>query len=180
MTFRHMHNDIRSEYLLLVVLENLDCYSREYRHIRAEVVRRGVKPGEGKKDVDRCLHGRSLVVVEVGKAVILVIGFCLGRPSDKHLGNLLARPCLGGSAAQEDAFGSADSKGAECGPTVHGKGTDSHLLVVPCVVGLAVQAMNIDVGHRVLGHLSLVAAVGCLIASDTIHIVNCRERVYLW
>lgn len=42
MTFRHMHNDIRSEYLLLVVLENLDCYSREYRHIRAEVVRRAV------------------------------------------------------------------------------------------------------------------------------------------
>ena len=37
-----MHNDICSEYLLLVVLENSDHYSREYRHIRAEVVRRAV------------------------------------------------------------------------------------------------------------------------------------------
>ena len=42
MTFRHMHNDIRSEYLLLVVLENSDRYSPEYRHIRATVVRRAV------------------------------------------------------------------------------------------------------------------------------------------
>lgn len=42
MTFRHMHNDIRSEYFLLVVLENSDRYSQEYRHIRAEVVRRAV------------------------------------------------------------------------------------------------------------------------------------------
>jgi hypothetical protein len=42
MTFRHMHNDVRSEYLLLVVLENSDRYSQEYRHIRADVVRRAV------------------------------------------------------------------------------------------------------------------------------------------
>lgn len=42
MTFRHMHHDVQSERLLLVVLENSDSYSREYRHIRATVVRRAV------------------------------------------------------------------------------------------------------------------------------------------
>lgn len=42
MTFRHMHNDIQSERLLLVVLESPDSYSRQYRHIRATVVRRAV------------------------------------------------------------------------------------------------------------------------------------------
>lgn len=42
MTFRHMHNDIRSEYLLLVALEERDRFSLDYRHIRATVVRRAV------------------------------------------------------------------------------------------------------------------------------------------
>ena len=45
MSFRHMHNDIRSEYLLLVVLEERDVYSLDYRHIRATVVRRAVPHG---------------------------------------------------------------------------------------------------------------------------------------
>lgn len=42
MAFVHMHNDVQSERLLLVVLENSDRYSSEYRHIRATVVRRAV------------------------------------------------------------------------------------------------------------------------------------------
>lgn len=42
MTFRHPYQDPRSERLLLVVLEDRQYPSSEYRHIRATVVRRAV------------------------------------------------------------------------------------------------------------------------------------------
>lgn len=42
MSFRHMHQDVQSERLLLVVLESSDFAHSEYRHIRATVVRRAV------------------------------------------------------------------------------------------------------------------------------------------
>ncbi len=42
MSFRHMHNDIQSERLLLVVLEEPTYGGSEYRHIRASVIRRAV------------------------------------------------------------------------------------------------------------------------------------------
>jgi hypothetical protein len=42
MTFRHMHQDVQSERLLLVVLEDKQYAGSEYRHIRATVIRRAV------------------------------------------------------------------------------------------------------------------------------------------
>ena len=42
MTFRHLSNEIASERLLLVVLEDKQYPNHEYRHIRATVVRRAV------------------------------------------------------------------------------------------------------------------------------------------
>lgn len=40
--FRAMYQDVQSERLLLVALETPESYAREYRHIRATVVRRAV------------------------------------------------------------------------------------------------------------------------------------------
>lgn len=42
MSFRHMHQDLQSERLLLVVLEDPQYGGSEYRHIRATVIRRAV------------------------------------------------------------------------------------------------------------------------------------------
>lgn len=42
MSFRHMHQDVQSERLLLVVLEEPSYGGSEYRHIRATVIRRAV------------------------------------------------------------------------------------------------------------------------------------------
>ena len=61
MSFRHMHQDVQSERLLLVVLESSDFHNPEYRHIRATVVRRAV-PHKLRADAPAIYDGTGVEV----------------------------------------------------------------------------------------------------------------------
>lgn len=59
MTFRHMHQDVQSERLLLVVLEDKQYVGSKYRHIRATVIRRAV-PHKLRKDCPPIYDGTGV------------------------------------------------------------------------------------------------------------------------